>query len=328
MTVRVVVIGYGFLGKFHVEKVLLCTSQATLVAIVDALPAARQTAQEKYPDIKVVSSIEEISDEDYDAAIIVTQTSTHKQLLDYLIERRKHILCEKPMTANYNDALIVQKAWKNNASVIQVGHSERYHRCFDRNYPSNIWNLAGDILSDENALVQFRRLALHKGGRGMDVSIEKDIMVHDIDLAVLLFRVHEYPTDNIQVHTTKMLTPPTNLTLSTDQQQQIHDHVNVRLTCPNRATIEFEVGRGFHSETRKIVMWSRYGTVTINLLKKKIDIVRNGQPQTVTYPGADHLLLEQQDFYASILQLQDVKVTPDVAVNVLKILDVIERNNS
>ena len=129
MKVRVAIIGFGYLGKWHTEKAL-SHPLADLVGIVDPSFEAREKAKKSYPDISVFETIEELSHL-IDAAFVITPTSTHFDILQKLIEKGIHIFCEKPLTSSYKSSLEIKKIANASSLLIQVGHSERFHKIWD-----------------------------------------------------------------------------------------------------------------------------------------------------------------------------------------------------
>ena len=69
--VRVAVLGYGHLGKWHCQKVAANSEVAEFVAIVEKFPAGQEAARANHPGVKVVSDIKEVINE-IDAAFVVT----------------------------------------------------------------------------------------------------------------------------------------------------------------------------------------------------------------------------------------------------------------
>ena len=94
--IRVAVLGYGHLGKWHCQKVEAHKDLVDFVAIVEKFPAGQEAARSNHPGVRVVSDIKEVIT-DIDAAFVVTPTSTHFELVSYLLEQNKHVFCEKPL---------------------------------------------------------------------------------------------------------------------------------------------------------------------------------------------------------------------------------------
>src|SRR5674476_438383 len=130
--VKVAVLGYGHLGKWHCQKVDAMNDMAEFIAIVEKTPQGQEQARANHPGVRVVSDIKEVINE-IDAAFVVTPTSTHFELVKYLIENNKHTFCEKPVCSNDAEAEKLKTIAQGKKDlVIQIGHSERFHEAWDR----------------------------------------------------------------------------------------------------------------------------------------------------------------------------------------------------
>jgi predicted dehydrogenase len=174
--IKVAVLGYGHLGKWHCDKTEAC-AESELYAIVEPFEKNATSAKQKHPQAKVVSSIEEVID-DIDAAVIVTPTSTHYQLSKYLIENKKNVFCEKPLCSTTAEAEEIVNLANDNEVLLQVGHSERFHL---------VWDKAKNYLKNcgQHPFIKINRLAAFKG-RATDVDVVQDLMIHDLDLISFL----------------------------------------------------------------------------------------------------------------------------------------------
>src|SRR5712672_1126242 len=96
--VRVAVFGTGSLGKEHVRIYadLAAAGQVELAGVYDVLSEPSRRIAEKYHTRAFASAAE--AAEASDAFSIVTPTSTHFELSKSLLQQRKHVLVEKPMT--------------------------------------------------------------------------------------------------------------------------------------------------------------------------------------------------------------------------------------
>ena len=84
---KIALVGYGHLGKWHAEK---ANTLEELYAIVDPLEDNRDQAASKFPKAKVVSSLEEILDE-VDAVLVVTPTKYHYEISSKVLKAKKHL---------------------------------------------------------------------------------------------------------------------------------------------------------------------------------------------------------------------------------------------
>ena len=123
-----------------------------------------------------------------DAVSLATPTSTHGQIGLALLKRRIHVLIEKPIstTLAQADALIREAArWRG---VLQVGHVERFNAA---------------IHAARRHLTHPRFIEVHRlspyPGRGTDVSVVLDVMIHDLDMLLWLVRRRTTRLDAIGV---------------------------------------------------------------------------------------------------------------------------------
>lgn len=296
--VKVVVIGYGHLGKWHADKANALET-CELVAIVEKFEPNQIAAKEKFPNVKVISDYNEIISE-FDAAIIVTPTSFHFDLVMDLLAKDKHVFCEKPMTSTYEQSLKVSELLKSKKLVFQVGHSERCHQ---------VWDFKKDYLDffTKKSSVRINRYAPFKG-RATDVDVIQDLMIHDIDLMLYLF--DELP----------LKVSSSGYKIRTDKW----DHVTSRFTFKNDRVVDITVGRNSVKEVREVEITSDEGSICFDLFANKLLVARGSEAinfvQEFPYEKRDHLLLEQKYFFESILNQAPVFVDINAGVCAMNVI--------
>lgn len=287
MKVKLAIAGFGHLGKWHVEKALTNES-VDLVAIAENDSSKHETLRNQFPGQKIVSDIAEVIHE-IDAGVIVTPTTSHFSLIRSLMEHKKHIFCEKPLTYTLGEANELREILKDYSPLLQVGHIERFHQCWEKE------SIIQDYLKNKST-VTFKRLALYKP-RVMDVDVVKDMMVHDLDLMVYLFK--ENPT-----HVTCF--GHQNVSSNWDYVQAIFDFASGKKAI----TI---AGRGFYEEKREVEFVNESGHLKVDLQKFNLTYtVKEDSTSTPSdvkivtkdYEKRDHLSLEQATFITSILENQ------------------------
>jgi predicted dehydrogenase len=172
MTIRTAVIGVGYLGKHH-ARIYAELPDAELVAVVDANQAIAEEIAGQY-GCRAVTDYRLILD-DVDAVSIVTPTTYHHAIARDCIAAGKDILIEKPITTTIEEADdLIQKA--DHAGVlVQVGHLERFNPIVAELMPL----LNGPVFLEATRVGPFL-------GRGTDVDITLDLMIHDIDVILSL----------------------------------------------------------------------------------------------------------------------------------------------
>jgi len=96
---KIVQIGTGGWGKNHTR---ILSELGVLVAICDANFEKSKEYGEKY-SVNYYQSLDELLKlEEFDGAFVVTPTSTHTEIAMKLLESKKHVFVEKPMTYKFN----------------------------------------------------------------------------------------------------------------------------------------------------------------------------------------------------------------------------------
>jgi predicted dehydrogenase len=279
--IRVAVIGYGHLGKWHCQKAESFPEKAELKYIVEKFPAAIAAAKLAHPKAIVVDDISKAI-HDIDAAFVVTPTTFHFELVEYLLKHNKHVFCEKPITETTSEALILKDLLIGKKLVLQVGHSERFHQAWERkeNYKQ---------FFKAPAHITLKRVAPFKG-RATDVDVVQDLMIHDLDLLVYLFGETPISVESVGF---KMRT-------------NHYDYVssNFKFKSGHRATIT--VGRNQTKEVRELEISNAAGTLLVDLMRNEIQEALGSDhgPEFVSldkYEKRDHLLIEHEHFYDSII---------------------------
>lgn len=291
--VNIAIIGYGHLGKWHAQK----TDQlenANLVAIVESFEANQKMAKENHPGVKVVSDVSEVINE-IDAAIIVTPTSTHYELTKNLLQKSKHVFCEKPLCSTFEQAKDLEQYISG--KIVQVGHSERCHAAWEE-LKEKFEKIEG------KKTIKITRYAPFKG-RATDVDVVQDLMIHDIDLMLYLFGQKPIEVNSIghKIRTEKW------------------DHVTSHFFFKNGDEVIITSGRNHVQETRALEVMSSAGCYYVDLFANKILYGTNSKfddgtyVQEKSYEKRDHLLIEHQSFYNSILNNSEPMVNYNDGVN-------------
>ena len=306
--IKIAIIGFGHLGKWHVQKALSFADKVEVKYIVENFPAAIEAAKLAHPKISIANDIKNIINE-IDAAFVVTPTSFHFDIVEYLMKNGKHVFCEKPVTTTLEQAHKLKAIKTNPGQIIQIGHSERFHQAWE------LMNQHSNFLIAP-AHISLTRVAPFKG-RATDVDVVSDLMIHDLDLLVFLFKEIPISVNAIgfKMRTNKWDYVTANFTFSSG----------------HRATIT--VGRNQTKEVRELNISNVAGTLVVDLMKNEIHKSLGSATgpdfvETISYEKRDHLLLEHQYFYQSISNQTPPIVSLDdgiIAVNLIeKVLKSVE----
>ncbi len=166
--VRVVVVGVGHFGRYHVQK-LSALDSAELVAIADIDPAVRAAAGQEF-GCRAVADYRELLSQ-VDAAIIAVPTLQHHTVAKDFLESGAHVLVEKPIAHTVAEAEDLVSLARDQRRVLQVGHLVRFSGAAQALRQHLVRPL----------YVESIRIAPFKP-RSMDINVVLDLMIHDLDL--------------------------------------------------------------------------------------------------------------------------------------------------
>lgn len=170
---RIAVLGTGSLGKEHarIYAELEGTGLAKLTGLYDVSAEAALRVAEKL-GVRVFASLEEAA-EACDALSIVTPTPTHFPLAQKLLTQGKHLLIEKPMTDQADQAAELVRLSQTHHCVLQVGHVERFNPVFQY--------MRG--AATEPRFIETHRLSPYPA-RSTEIGVVLDLMIHDLDVVL------------------------------------------------------------------------------------------------------------------------------------------------
>ncbi|HDH05235.1 MAG TPA: Gfo/Idh/MocA family oxidoreductase [Nitrospirae bacterium] len=170
--INVAVIGVGSIGVHH-ARIFSDLEGVNLVGIVDADPAKAEEIASKY-NCRAFGNHMEVMDI-VDAVSIAVPTTLHFETGMDSLKHGKDILIEKPVTTTLEQADMLISEAEKRGLIFQVGHLERF-------------NAGVSLISamvEEPKFIESQRLSPFLG-RGIDVDVTLDLMIHDIDIILSL----------------------------------------------------------------------------------------------------------------------------------------------
>ncbi|RAP27601.1 oxidoreductase [Candidatus Marinamargulisbacteria bacterium SCGC AG-333-B06] len=129
MNTKVCCIGAGRWGKNHIRT---ANELGVLGAVIDSNPESIAFIQKTYPHVEVFSSLNEKGALNYTAYIVAVPAEYHFDVARTLIEHKKHVLVEKPITLDVAEAKILEEYAKNQGVQLMVGHLLLFHPAFKK----------------------------------------------------------------------------------------------------------------------------------------------------------------------------------------------------
>lgn len=170
--IKIGIIGVGYLGTQH-ARILSYLEGAELRAVADIdFQKALQIGNRH--GVKYFQNYEEMID-DIDAAIVATNTSDHFAVTLRLLENKKHVLVEKPITETVEQGEKLIAVAEANKLIFQVGHLERFNPAVEA---------VENMISDPR-FFEVQRLGSFSA-RSLDIDVVLDLMIHDLDIILAL----------------------------------------------------------------------------------------------------------------------------------------------
>lgn len=124
-SINAVIIGTGMIAHVHFRS--LKTAGVNVLGLVDANLQQAQTVAEKW-GVSVFEDLEQaLNSEKVDVVHICTPNIFHYDMAKKTLEAGKHVICEKPLATNLEDALELQQIAASKNVVTGVPFVYRYH---------------------------------------------------------------------------------------------------------------------------------------------------------------------------------------------------------
>lgn len=174
MSLKIVLIGLGHMGRIHLEK-LLSFQGVEVTGVVDVDEAALQALWDKQK-LPVFSDYMAIPG-DIDGVVVSSPTKTHYNVARAFLQRGCHVFVEKPITSTIEEAQALVDIAREKGLILQIGHLERFNPAYKK-YLSSV---------TRPVFVETRRMSGFTG-RSVDIDVVLDLMIHDIDLVLSIAR--------------------------------------------------------------------------------------------------------------------------------------------
>lgn len=279
-TIKVGVIGVGYLGRFHAQK-YMAMEGVELIGVADvdrrrAEQVAEECSTNAFGDYRQLL-------EQVEAVSVVVPTIYHHEVAKECIARSIDLLVEKPFTTTLTEAdeLIALAREKN--LIMQVGHLERFNPAV----------MAMQPFLTHPLFIEAHRISVFKN-RGTDVDVVLDLMIHDIDI---ILSIVDSPLETIHTVGAPVITPLTDI-------------ANARLIFENGCTANVTVSRISMDNIRRMRIFQPGQYLSVDFSKKEVMSIRlkhgaqNKHPlpdiSKYGFPDQDTLELELLDFIANV----------------------------
>lgn len=249
--IRMGLIGVGRMGRYHlnlydeigdIHKTAVCDANQD---VIDSLHLPSE--------VFTTTNFKDILDK-VDAVTIAAPTKYHYEIAKECLNAGKHVLVEKPITTNYEQAVeLFDIAAKKNL-VLHIGHVERFNAAVQELKK----------LIDNPFLIESRRVGPYVERMKND-SIVLDLMIHDIDIIINLMN-----RDVIDVEAKGSLV-----------YSDLPDFASVTLVFDNNAVANILVSRVTQKKDRTMSISQHDAFIYLDYTNQDINIYRKGASQHV-----------------------------------------------
>jgi predicted dehydrogenase len=262
-SIRVAVVGVGYLGRFHAQK-YAALAECELVAVVDSHAAARDAVAAEL-GVPGLADYRELIGK-VDAVSVVTHTPLHFEIASAFLRAGAHVLVEKPMTETLEQARELIALATAQRRVLQIGHLERFNAAI----------LAAEPYLRAPRFLECHRLAPFRE-RGTDVNVVLDLMIHDIDIVQSIVRSPLVSVDAVG-------TPVFSSEI---------DIANARLRFANGCVANTTASRVSLKTERKLRIFQDDAYFSIDLQQKILTVIRKRPADSA--PGPLPVTIEEQN---------------------------------
>ncbi len=293
---KAVQIGVGGWGKNH-TRVLSQLESLVAVCDVDAQKAKEYANKYLVNDYSSIKKL--VSSEEFDVAFVCTPTSSHFDIASKLLQSKKHVFVEKPMTYDSAQGEELAELARKNKVQLTCGYIERFNPAVE---------LVKDYVKSQKygelVMLEFHResrMPLHI----KDVGIIYDTSVHDIDTAMWLF-------DD---------TPEVVFARSGKINHEHEDFASIMLGFKNNKVAIISSNWITPTRVRTFNTVCTDAIISSDFITQEVKIETKNDTEIPRKEKEEPLLLEIKSFLDSIEKGKEPLVSPQSALNVTKIAE-------
>ena len=172
------------MGRVYAQNLAKRVPNARLIAVADPNAGLADSVAKEFASPKAYASHEELlNDKDVDAVVIITSTSTHKDLIIAAAGAGKAIFCEKPMALTLSEAYQALGAVERAGVFLQMA----FQRRFDSGYTAAKRKVDDGVIGDPVVITSTSRDPFRPPLEYCDPKASggliADMGVHDFDIA-------------------------------------------------------------------------------------------------------------------------------------------------
>ena len=188
--IKVGLVGFGISAKVFHAPFITASPHYQLVSVVER---HKQESKEKFPEVQVVRSMEELlQNEAIDLVVITTPNETHFPYAKAALEAGKHVVLEKPVTNTTAEAKQLLEIANRSRKILSVYQNRRYVSDFLTICDILDKQLLGEVHTFEGHYDRYRAEARPQAWREHELpgsGILFDLGPHLLDQVLYLFGI-------------------------------------------------------------------------------------------------------------------------------------------
>lgn len=292
------VIGAGVMGQNHI-RIAAALSGLKLIGFFDPDTSRAEEVSARF-GIKSFPTLEALLAE-AEAVCVASPTSTHFPITKLALESGKHVLVEKPFTADPSLAETLSRIALEKGLILSVGMTERFNPAFIK--------LLRLLKGEKIHGLDFKRFSPFPE-RIADTNVIFDMMIHDL---FLLLCLEAEEIDTIKAE-------------GKDVKSNALDEVNAVIAFKNGLIARVAANRVFGSKTRNIAVTTDKHLIDCDLLNKRIYLrdFSSPSPSTIPIKPLDQLSAELSNFLLAIKGKEKLLVSPREVIHALSLAREVE----
>lgn len=294
--VRVAQVGAGGWGQNHAR---ILSHLGALCAVCDSDNGRMEQLSRQY-SVRGYGSVEELLDcEDFDAALVCTPTKTHADVATELLNRKKHVFVEKPLTYDSRDGERLRELAERNGVLLTCGYIERFNPAV-----ATVKDFVSSKKYGELVMLEFHReSSMPRHIR--DVGIIYDTAVHDIDTAMWLFDQ----------------TPNVVFASAGSIRHEHEDFSSIMLGFDDGKVAMLASNWLTPVKVRRFGAVCTEAVISSDFITQEIRVEGRDGVSAVEREPQEPLLLEMQNFIGAVRGDAELRVKPRHAINVTKVAE-------
>jgi predicted dehydrogenase len=320
---RVAVVGLGYWGPNLVRN-LHEVADAEVAMVCDLRESSLAAVGRRYPAVERTTSFEDVLESPVEAVVLATPVASHYDLAARALRKGKHVFVEKPLASSSRQARRLIELAQERDLVLMPGHTFIYSPPVNKIRDLIHSGELGEIYFISTSRVN---LGLHQP----DVSVVWDLAPHDF--SILRYWLDESPT-MVSAMSRGCVLPeiPDVAFINLEFPSGTIAHVELSWLAPSKLRRTAIVG------SEKMVVYDDTSGEPVRVFDSGVNLpnpetfgeyqlsYRTGDILSPQLDVAEPLLLEMRDFCAAARGDSEPRVTAELGLEVVRMIEAVDRS--